>query len=79
MSNCKIIALANQKGGKRKTSATLNLGVSLIKQDKKVLLIDADAQANLTMSLGYPQPDERSVTLATIMKAVINAPAAADS
>lgn len=72
MSNCKIIALANQKGGVSKTSTTLNLGVSLVKQGKKVLLIDADAQANLTMSLGYPQPDEIPVTLATIMKAAIN-------
>lgn len=72
MSNCKIIALANQKGGVSKTATTLNLGVSLVKQGKKILLIDADAQANLTMSLGYPQPDEIPATLATIMKSAIN-------
>ncbi len=72
MSNCKVIALTNQKGGVGKTTTAVNLGVCLSKQGKKVLLVDADAQANLTMSLGYPRPDDLPIALATIMQDIID-------
>ena len=50
----KVIAVANQKGGCSKISVAGNLGIGLVREGKKVCLIDADPQGSLTVSLGYP-------------------------
>ena len=66
-----IIALSNQKGGVGKTTTCANLGIGLAMEGKKVLLVDTDPQGSLTISLGYPQPDQLPVTITDLMKKVI--------
>ena len=72
MEQCKVIAITNQKGGVGKTTTTLNLGVGLAMQGKRVMLLDADPQGSLTVSLGIKNPDGLPVSLANIMQAVID-------
>lgn len=61
---CKVIAVSNQKGGVGKTVSCVNLGIGLAQSGKKVLLIDADPQGSMTISLGYPEPDDMEYSLA---------------
>ena len=67
----KVIAIANQKGGVGKTSTTVNLGAGLTRQGFDVLLVDMDSQANLTMALGFQNPDEMQFTIANVLQKAV--------
>lgn len=64
----KIIAVLNQKGGVGKTTTSNALGLGLSAKGYKVLLIDLDAQGNLSMSLGTPFPDDEQKTMAQLLQ-----------
>jgi len=72
MPESKVVAISHEKGGVGKTTTTVNLGIGLARQGKKVLLVDADPQGDLTKCLGIANPQELTLTLATAMNNVFS-------
>ena len=71
ISNAQITAVCNQKGGVGKSTTTENLGIGFAREGKRVLLVDLDPQASLSVAMGYPRPDDLDVTVTDIFRKVI--------
>lgn len=69
--DCKVIILANQKGGVAKSASSVNLSAALALKGKKVLMIDADSQGTGSSMFGIEEVDELDVTLANILEKII--------
>jgi len=68
----KIIFIGARKGGVGKTMTAVSLGVGLVREGKKTLIIDTDSQHSLTVSLGVKEPEKLTITLSTVMSHIIN-------
>lgn len=67
----KVVAIVNHKGGVGKSTTTMNLGIGMVKAGKKVLLVDADPQSSLTISMGIRNSECLEYTLVSLMQSVM--------
>ena len=72
MKSCKIFAVANQKGGTGKSTTACNLGNALAAEGHRVLCVDMDPQANLSMNFGIEKPDELTVTMHELLSLIMD-------
>ena len=72
MSNCKILAVANQKGGTGKSTTACNLSDALAAEGHRVLCADMDPQANLSMNFGIERPDELTMTMHEVLSHIMD-------
>ena len=70
--NCRVLIIANQKGGVAKSASAVNLSAALALNGKKVLMIDADSQGTGSNMFGIDDVDSLEITLATVLGKIIN-------
>ena len=68
----KIISVVNQNGGTGKSACAANLGVGLALMNKKVLVVDADPQSDVSAGFGFRDCDNSNETLTTLMEMVLS-------